>query len=91
MTGIDLTDTIVVRRSIDKGTKVLTETLKPLNWAGKEFKKYEKQRRSLAGHLSIASSKGTKRIPLRSLRETKIPDLTGLYLSTDRGTALRMG
>jgi len=90
MTGIDLIDTIVVH-TVDKGTKVVHESVKPLNFAGHEFKKYEKKRRKLASGFSLVSSKGTKRIPLSKLVETQIPSLDGLYMSTGRGTGLRIG
>jgi len=90
MTGIDLIDTIVVR-TVDKGTKVVRESLKPTNFAGHVFKEYEKQRRKLASGFSLASCKGTKSIPLDKLVETEIPSIDGLYLSTGRGTGLRIG
>jgi len=89
MTGIDFVDTIVVR-TVDKGTRVVKETVKPSNWAGKEFKKYEKEKRKLAGDLGLASSKGTKLIHLSKMAETQIPSLKGLSISTERGTGIRI-
>ena len=89
MTGIDFIDTIVVR-TVDKGTKVVKESVKPSNWAGQEFKKFEKKRRELAGDVGLASSKGTKTIHLGEMPETKIPSLKGLSLSTERGTGIRI-
>ena len=42
MAGIDIADTIVVRRSVEKGTRVIVEKKKKLNFAGEEYKKYQK-------------------------------------------------
>jgi len=91
MVGIDIADTIVVRRSVEKGTKVIEEPVKKLNFAGKEFKKYQKQLQKAAGDIGLVSSKGTKTIHLSKMTETQIPSLKGLYLSSGRGTGLRMG
>ena len=41
MTGMDFVDTIVVRRTINKGTKIVSGKVEPPNWAGKAFKEYE--------------------------------------------------
>ena len=79
MTGIDIADTIVVRRTVEKGTRVIEEPAKKLNWTGTEFKKFEKEKRQLAGKLSLASSKGTSRLLLSKLKETQIPSLKGIY------------
>jgi len=40
MVGIDFADTIVVRRTVEKGTRVIEERVKKLTFAGTEFKKY---------------------------------------------------
>lgn len=88
MTGIDFIDTIVVR-TVDKGTRIVKETVKKQNWAGAEFKKFEKERRKLAGDVGLASHKGTRTIHLGKFAETQIPSLSGLALSTGRGTGIR--
>lgn len=90
MVGIDIADTIVVRRVAEKGTKIIEEKLHAQNWAGKSFKEYEKQRRSLAGNRGLASCKGTKVVRLNEMIETAIPDTSGLVISSGRGTSLRM-
>ena len=90
MVGIDIADTIVVRRVAEKGTKIIEEKLHTQNWAGKSFKKYEKERRDLAGDRGLASCKGTKVVRLNEMIETSIPDTSGLMISAGRGTSLRM-
>lgn len=90
MVGIDIADTIVVRRVTEKGTKIVEEKLHSQNWAGKDFKKFEKERRSLAGDRGLASCKGTKVVRLKQMIETTIPDTSGLMISSGRGTSLRM-
>ena len=64
MTGIDFVDTIVVRRTTNKGTTVFQEAFKPSPWAGKDFKKHEEERLKLAGDLWIIAAKGTKKTKL---------------------------
>jgi len=91
MVGIDFADTIVVRRVVDKGTKIIEEKIKVANWAGKNFKQYEKELRELAGDRVLASCKGTKTLRIKQMRETTIPDTSGLLMSTGRGTGLRIG
>ena len=91
MTGIDFVDTIVVRQSVNKGTRIIEKPLKKLNWAGSEFKKHEKESRKLAGDISLSSFKGTGIIYLSKLAETEIASLKGLRISTGRGTGLRIG
>ncbi len=59
MVGFDIASTIVVRRSIEKGTKIVEEPLKKLNFAGVEFKKYQKGKLQIAGDIGLSSSKGT--------------------------------
>ncbi len=91
MVGIDFVDTIVVRQSVEKGTKIIETRIKKSNWAGPEFKKYEKKSRKLAGDIGLASLRGTGLVHLGKLAETEIPSLKGLHISTGRGTGLRVG
>ncbi len=91
MVGFDIASTIVVRRTIEKGTKVIEEPLKKLNFAGAEFKKYQKEKLLVAGDIGLSSSKGTGLIHLSKMFETEIPSTKGLLMSTGRGTGIRMG
>ncbi len=91
MVGIDIADTIVVRRTVEKGTRVIEEPVKKLKFAGAEFKKYELGRRKLAGDISIASAKGTSTIRLAKLMHTEIPSTKGILMSTGKGTGTRLG
>ncbi len=91
MVGIDIVDTIVVRRTVEKGTRVIIEKKKKLNFAGEEYKKYQKEKQMLAGDLGLFSSKVTGIIHLRKLLDTQIPSTAGLHMSTGRGTSIRMG
>ena len=91
MVGIDIADTIVVRRSVEKGTKIVEEKVKKLNFAGPEFKKYQKAKLKLAGDIGLSSSKGTGIVHLSKLLDTQIPSTKGLLMSSSRGTGIRMG
>ena len=92
MAGIDFVDTIVVRRAVEKGTKIISvKGIKPLKWAGKSFKESQLERLEKAGDPILASSKGTQRIRLSSMMTTQVPDTMGLTLLTGRGTGVRIG
>ena len=91
MVGIDIADTIVVRRTVEKGTKIVQEKVQKLNFAGNEFKKYQKEKLKLAGDIGLASSKGTGIVHLSKMLETEVPSTKGLLMSTGRGTGIRMG
>jgi len=47
----------VTRRSINKGTEFIDESIKPSYWTGKEFKEKEIERLRLAGDLMISLPK----------------------------------
>ena len=86
MTGINFQDAIIVRRSINKGTKVVEKPLEKPNWQGEEFKKHEEERLHLAGDLMIMSAKGTSMIKLSKMKKSKTFDIKGRYITTGRGT-----
>ena len=88
MSGIDFVDTIVVRRSVEKGTKTIIEPVKSMKWAGNEFKQEQEAKLSKFGSLKIASAKGTSMIDLTEMPRTTVPKLGGHYISTRRGTEL---
>jgi hypothetical protein len=88
MYGIDFVDTIVVRRSVEKGTKTIIEPLKSMKWAGSEFKEAQEAKLSKFGSLKIASAKGTSTVDLTKMSRTILPKLGGHYISTRRGTEL---
>ena len=91
MSGIDFVDSIIVRRTIEKGTKIVTEKVEPLIWAGKKFKEYEQKRLEKMGDIELSSGKGTKKIFLNSMPQTQIPELKGHVLVSGRGTSVRIG
>jgi hypothetical protein len=90
MTGIDIADTIVVRRTVEKGTRVIVEQVKKPNFAGAEFKKYQKEKLKVAGDIGLASSKGTGIVHLSKMYETQVPSTKGILMSTGRGTGIRV-
>lgn len=86
MVGINFADTIVVRRTTNKGTKVVDEPVMPANFMGEENKKRNDERLALAGDLWIMSAKGTKRINLSKMSKTQTPNTKGYYITTGKGT-----
>jgi len=86
MTGINFVDTIVVRRSLDKGTSTTDAPTSPSEFMGEQNKQKTDDRLKLAGDLWIMSGKGTTKIKLSELRQPKSADIKGYYISTGKGT-----
>ena len=86
MSGINFADTIVVRRSLERGTASTDEPTTPSEFMGAENKKISDDRMKLAGDLWIISGKGTTKIKLSELRQPKSADIKGYYISTGKGT-----
>jgi len=84
--GINFIDTIVVRRSINKGTSSTSEPTTPAEFMGEQNKQNTEERMKLAGDLWIMSGKGTTKVRLSELKEPKTVDIKGYYISTGKGT-----
>lgn len=78
-----------VRRTVDKGTRIIEEPLKKQNWTGEEFFDYEQKRLALAGDLMVMSAKGTKSIRLSTLNHKKPVLPKGFTISVEKGTGTR--
>lgn len=87
--GIDYRDTIMVRLTTHKGTKVVEEPLKGSSLYDQEFDTQEDKRLKLAGDLMIKSAKGTKKIRLGDLDRTKHILPKGMNISTGKSTGTR--
>ena len=84
--GINFVDTIVVRQTSNKGTSSEESPIKPVDFMGEENKKMNIDRLKLAGGMWIMSAKGTSKIHLSEMRETKPIDIKGHYISVGKGT-----
>jgi hypothetical protein len=84
--GINFIDTIVVRRSLNKGTSTTSESTTPSEFMGAQNKQNTDDRMKLAGDLWIMSAKGTTKIKLSDMKESKPVDIKGHYISTGKGT-----
>jgi hypothetical protein len=84
--GINFIDTIVVRRSLNKGTSSTSEPASPAEFMGNQNKENTENRMKLAGDLWIMSAKGTSRIKLSDMEKSKTADIKGHYISTGKGT-----
>ena len=84
--GIDFIDTIVVRQTSQKGTTSSVLPVKPVDFMGDENKKQNLDRLKLAGDMWIMSAKGTSRIHLSEMEESKPVSSKGRYISTGKGT-----
>jgi hypothetical protein len=87
--GLDFRDTIIVRRTVHKGTKVVEEPLGKSTFYDKGFDEQEEKRLKLAGDLMIMSAKGTKKIRLSDMDRTKPTLPKGMSISTSKGTSKR--
>lgn len=87
--GLDFRDTIIVRRTVEKGTKVISEPLGESTFYDKGFDEKEEKRLKLAGDLMIMSAKGTKKIRLSEMDRRKPTLPKGMSISTSKGTSTR--
>jgi len=84
--GMNFADTIIVRRSLNKGTSIIYGPTSPSEFMGDQNKQQTEDRMKLAGDLWIMSGKGTSKIKLSEMRAPKTVDITGHYISTGKGT-----
>ena len=84
--GINFLDTIVVRRSLNKGTSSTHESATPSEFMGNQNRQNTDERMKLAGDLWIMSAKGTTKIKLSDMEKSKTADIKGHYISTGKGT-----
>lgn len=84
--GINFLDTVVSRRSLNKGTSTTDEPTTPSEFMGAQNKQNTDTRMKLAGDLWIMSGKGTTKIKLSEMRAPKPVATKGLYISTGKGT-----
>ena len=68
--GINVLDTIVVRRSLNKGTSSTNEGATPSEFMGNQNRQNTNDRMKLAGDLWIMSAKGTTKIKLSEMEKT---------------------
>ena len=87
--GLDFRDTIIVRRTIHKGTKVVEEPLGESTFYDKGFDEQETKRLKLAGDLMLMSAKGTKKIRISEMDRTKPTLPKGMSISIEKGTGTR--
>ena len=84
--GINFIDTIVVRRTTERGTAVLDGPTRKSEFMGDENKHVIEDRLKLAGDLWILSAKGTTKIKLSEMNKPKSVNMKGHYISTGKGT-----
>ncbi len=83
---MNFADTIVVRRSLNKGTSTIYGPTSPSEFMGDQNKQQTEDRMKLAGDLWIMSGKGTSRIKLSEMRTPNPVNTKGHYISTGKGT-----
>jgi len=86
MSGIDFIDTIVVRTTTNKGTSIVDKPVLPSEFMGEQNKEKSKELLNLAGDPEITTNKGTSKIKLSEMKQSKIVDIKGRYISTGKGT-----
>jgi hypothetical protein len=83
---MNFADTIVVRRSLNKGTSTIYGPTLPSEFMGDQNRQQTENLMKLAGDLWIMSGKGTSKIKLSEMRTPKPVDIKGHYISTGKGT-----
>jgi hypothetical protein len=59
------------------------------NWSGESFKEYQRKMKEAAGNEYVSMGRGTKKVKLSDIKETKQADTKGRYVSMGRGTGRR--
>ncbi len=80
---------VKVRRVSGRGTKVRDEELKEQNWAGAKYKKLQQDKLKKAGDFRLVGGRGTRSTKVSDVKETKMADTKGYYVSAGRGKKLR--
>ena len=57
------------------------------NWAGKKFKKYQKEKLKEAGDATLSKNRGTSTESAKDVPETKLPEAK--KITTKRGTSTK--
>ena len=69
-----------------------TKRFKPkrdMTFSGEKFKKMQEERKKALGDAYVTMGKGTRRVKISDIKETKTPSAKGRYISTGRGTGRR--
>lgn len=65
------------------------ELSKKSNWSGDDYKAYQKQMKEKARDAYVTVGRGTKKIKLGDIKESKSTSAKGRYVSMGRGTGRR--
>ena len=84
--GIDFIDTKLIRQVSERGTCSSESPIKSVDFMGDENRKNNLDRLNLAGDMWIMNARGTSRIHLSEMKEPKVVDGKGKYISTGKGT-----
>ena len=71
-----------------RGTKRFTPK-KGITFSGEKFKEHQKKVKEAAGDQYISMGRGTKKVKLSDIKETKTTSAKGRYVSMGRGTGRR--
>ena len=82
--GINFIDTIVVRRSLNKGTSSTTESTSKAEFMGGQNTEKTDDRMKLAGDLWIMSGKGTTKIKLSEMEKSKTADIKAITYQLEK-------
>lgn len=72
-----------------RGTSRRTVDVDKENWAGDSFKEYQRKQKEAAGNEYVSMDRGTRKVKLSDIKETKKADTKGRYVSMGRGTGRR--
>ncbi len=71
-----------------RGTKRFTPK-RDMTFSGEKYKKMQEERKKALGDAYITVGRGTKKVKISDIKETKVPSAKGRYISMGRGTARR--
>ncbi len=69
-----------------------TKRFKPkrdMTFSGEKFKKMQEERKKALGDKYVTMGRGTRKVKMSDIKETKVPSAKGRYISMGRGTSRR--
>jgi len=71
-----------------RGTKRFTPK-REMSFSGEKFKKLQDERKKALGDAYVTVGRGTRKVKLSDIKDTKTPSVKGRYISMGRGTGRR--
>ncbi len=71
-----------------RGTKRFTPK-RDMTFSGEKYKKMQEEKKKALGDRYVTMGRGTRKVKVSDIKETKVPSAKGRYVSMGRGTSRR--